>query len=107
MDLMWAWANQQVVATYKIYFHFLVKFVEKKCAPMILVFHTTVILNEGQGHSNWYKNVEFSGVYHHIKLANVQTHADMFLGGEGGEGEGDRSIKSLCRVSPLNIDSTR
>ena len=26
-----------------------------------------MILNQGQGHLNWYKNVEFSSVYHDIK----------------------------------------
>ena len=28
----------------------------------------TVVLNEGQGHSNWYQTVEISGLYHHSKF---------------------------------------
>ena len=32
------------------------------------VFQTTVTLNEGQGHPNWYQNVDFSDWYHHIKF---------------------------------------
>ena len=30
----------------------------------VLISHTTLTLNKGQGHLNWYKNVELSGHYH-------------------------------------------
>ena len=30
--------------------------------------HISLTLNEGQGHSNWYQNVEFSRVYHRTKI---------------------------------------
>ena len=37
-------------------------------ATEIFDSQTTVTLNEGQGHANWYQNVEFSGLYHHHKF---------------------------------------
>ena len=57
------------------------KFV-KKWEQKLLLVHNTVILNEGQGHSNQYQNVEFSILYHHTHLeqnwfVNVQTQANV------------------------------
>ena len=31
-------------------------------------FSYTVTLNEGQGHPNWFQNVGYRGLYHHIKF---------------------------------------
>ena len=31
---------------------------------------STVTLNEGQGHPNWYQNAELSDLYHHTKFEN-------------------------------------
>ena len=46
------------------------------------IFPITVTLNEGQGHLNWYQNVELSGLYHHTyfernRLANVWIQANI------------------------------
>ena len=32
------------------------------------ISQTVVAFNEGQGHPNWYQNVELSDLYHHTKL---------------------------------------
>ena len=52
----------------------------------ILISHTTVTLNKGQGHPNWYKNVEFSGLYSYTKLEKhglvnvwIQANVNFFL----------------------------
>ena len=52
----------------------------------LLVFHLTVILNKGQGHSNWNQNVAFSGLYHHIKFErnwptnlSIQVNVQLFF----------------------------
>ena len=33
-----------------------------------LIVHTTVTLDKGQGHPNWYKNAKLGGLYHHTKF---------------------------------------
>ena len=30
--------------------------------------HATLTFNEGQGHSNWYQNIEFTSFYLHTKF---------------------------------------
>ena len=50
--------NQQVV---------IVEF-QSKWAQKFLISETTMTLNDDQGHPNWYKNLEFRGLYHHIKF---------------------------------------
>ena len=40
---------------------------------------TTVILNVGPGHPNWYQHVVFSSVYHHIKLERNWKPAEHFI----------------------------
>ena len=34
----------------------------------MFIFHTAVTVNEGQGHSNWYQTVRFSGFFHLAKF---------------------------------------
>ena len=54
-----------------------------------------MFLNEGQGHPNWYKNVELCDLYHHTNFqrshpenvriqANVKVFGFFFMGGGGG-----------------------
>ena len=57
----------------------------KKCETMVEdMFHTTVTLNEGQGHRNWQQTVECSGLDHHNKFernrsVNVRIQAGVCL----------------------------
>ena len=47
-----------------------------------MLSHTNVILNEGQGHSNRYPNVKFSGVYHlakHERKQSVNVQAQAYM----------------------------
>ena len=40
----------------------------RKWTTKFLISHTTVTLNEGQGHPNAYRNVELSDFYHHTRF---------------------------------------
>ena len=56
-----------------------------------LISYTIVTLNEGQGHPNWYQNVELSDIYHHTKFErngsmNVWLQANVKIWGGGGGG---------------------
>ena len=39
----------------------------------IFGFHTTVTLNEGQGHSNSYQNEQFHGLYYYTNFERNQS----------------------------------
>ena len=34
----------------------------------VLISHTTVTLNDSEGHPNYYVNVELSGIYHYTQF---------------------------------------
>ena len=55
------------MVTYWISSKSILKFVRKRI-PKFFIFHTTVTLNEGQGHPNWYQNVQLTSLYHQIKF---------------------------------------
>ena len=40
----------------------------EKMDTKFFISQAPVTLNEGQGHPNWYQNVEHSGFYHHAKV---------------------------------------
>ena len=64
--------NKQVVATHHIASHLTAKF-PRKWTPKFFISHTTVTLNDGQGHTNWYQNAEPSSLYHHTKFQRYRS----------------------------------
>ena len=49
---------------------------------IFFISHTTVTVKEGQGHQNWYQNVELSSLHHHTmfernQCVNVWTKANI------------------------------
>ena len=42
-----------------------------------MLFHTTVSLNEGQGHSNWFESIHFSGFCHLSEIARNWSKRQM------------------------------
>ena len=45
----------------------------RKSVQKFLLPHISVTLNEHQGHSNWYKATQLSGLYHHTKFERSQS----------------------------------
>ena len=41
---------------------------EKIDTIFFIISYTPVTLNEGQGHTHWYQNIELSGLHHHTKF---------------------------------------
>ena len=47
--------------------------ISQKTDEEVLIPQINVTLNQGQGHPNWYENVEFSGPYPYTKFERNQS----------------------------------